>query len=218
MTMYRDFGENAVYDGDMGSIEMITNWVRTNCLPAFGEYNFQTQKRYLGLNVPIIWIYLDRLDESYADIEKAVLTEVIPLLAERKLPAKLTYIDALTGAQIAQNMGAEEYPMIIILSGQQQYQVPLDLDNPGKNIIDTFMEWFAENNNQAQMQDAGDEYYYEDYDEEDDEDEKVGGGTTGAAPDDLYADDDSLYYEGEDTTEDKTELRRRLLGLSARTI
>jgi len=215
MTMYRDFGENAIYEGDMSSKEMITNWVRVNCLPAFGEYNVNTQKRYMGMNVPIFWVYLDRLDESFSEIERAVLSEVLPMMAENKLVSMITYIDALTGAEFAKNMGAEEYPMILILSGQKHYHVPLDMDSPGKTMIDTIVEWHQENNmDQAgSMQDAGDEYYYE-YDEEEYEDEMVGGGTTGAAPDDLYVDDDDDDLYNEEATEDKEELRRRLLGVS----
>merc|ERR1719285_1682729 len=142
------------------------------------------------MNLPIFWVYLDRLDESFAEIEKAVLTEILPMMEENKIGALITYIDALTGAQIAKNIGAEEFPMIIILSGRQHYHEPLDMESRAKTMQDTIMEWHRENSEQAgQMQGAGDEYYYED--------EKVGGGTTGNAPDDLYEDDDALYHEEE---------------------
>jgi len=163
MIMYRDFSDKVVYDGDMGSIEMITNWVRVHCLPPFGEYNFQTQKRYLGMNMPIFWVYLDSLDESFAEIKTAVLSEVLPMMLENKIVSLLTYIDALTGSEIAKNMGAEEYPMIMILSGQKHYHELLDMESPGKTMIDTIMAWHQENRGEAgQMQDAGDDYYYED--------------------------------------------------------
>jgi len=212
MIMYRDHDENAVYDGDMGSGEMITNWVRALCLPPFGEYNMHTQKRYMGMNVPIFWVYLDRLDESFAEIERAVLLEVLPVMKEQNMRGLVTYIDALSNAEVAKNMGAEEYPMILILSGQKHYHVPLDMDNPGRTMVETITEWHQENS-AGSMQGGGDEYYYEDYEDEEDEDEKIGGGTTGAAPDDLYEDDDDdvLYDEYAD---EKQELRRRLMGIS----
>merc|ERR1719436_2072307 len=144
------------------------------------------------------------------------MTELIPFAGEQEARAVFTYIDAMTGENIARNMGINEYPRIFgslnTPDGPKRLNEALEPEEMGKSLAEKFKSFF--NDDEDPADDEG--YYYEEYDEDMDDAAGGGGGPdgAGASSDEQGGGEDEYEYQDyDDATEeeqDKAELRRRL--------
>lgn len=221
LVQFRDFEPSPItFEGDMTKQEEVMKWVTSSNIPTFGEYTVKRAKRYsnfLSQSVSLFFIYIDALDDTFKEIENTVLTDLMPFAVEQQARVMFTYIDAMTGENIARNMGINEYPRIFgslsTPDGPKRLNEALEPEEMGKSLAEKFKSFF--NDDEDPADDEG--YYYEEYDEDMDGDEAGaggGGGPDGAGEASEEGGDEYEYSDYDDATEeeqDKAELRRRLL-------
>jgi len=227
LVQFRDFEPSPIaFQGDLANKEEVGQWVANTNLPVFGEYTDKRSRRYsnfLSQQVSMFFIYIDALDDTFKEVENAVKTELLPFAVENEARVMFSYIDAMTGENIARNMGINEYPTIFgslnSPDGPKRLNEALDPEEMGKSLVEKFKSFF--NDDEDPADDEG--YYYEEYDEDMDDAEGGGGGGgpdgAGETQQDGEADGDDYQYEdyddgAEEGEKDKQDLRRRLLGES----
>lgn len=142
--LYRDFQASTKYPDDLDDSDKLSKWIAKHCIPPFGEYNYETARMYWkGLQV--FWVYVDALDDSFEDIKSAIFDEVYPMMRRSGIPGVFSYIDTVSGADMAHNMDLSEYPSVVTLSGKELSPTPFGEEKPGRIINRVVREWSKNN-------------------------------------------------------------------------
>jgi len=131
--MYRKFDEKEVtFEGDATDAAALTKWVKDNSLPTLGEFSPQGQlrQRIQLRELPIVWIHVDRLEDGHDKI----LEEAKTVARKYKGTYTFTFVDSMTNAQFAKDLGATQAPQVMILSQEQEIRVDIEADNVGTSI------------------------------------------------------------------------------------
>jgi len=142
--LYRDFQASIKYPNDLDDSSKLSKWITKNCVPPFGEYNYETARLY-WTSIQVFWVYVDALDDSFEDIKSAIFDEVYPMMRKNGIPGVFSYIDTVSGADMAQKMDLSEYPSVVTLSGKELSPTPFGGEEPGRIISRVVLEWSKNN-------------------------------------------------------------------------
>merc|ERR1719445_1032441 len=162
LTMFRDFEPERInFEGDLTKPEEIRNWVTSNQLPLFGEYTQRTMARYhnknKGMESQFVWLMVDPTEDSTEAVLAAGKTA-----AEENKEFTVTYVDVLAESDMARAMGAETFPVCVMLNPKNptaKMLNPIDGENPGESIT-ACINAYVEAQNASEVEE--DEYYYDD--------------------------------------------------------
>lgn len=167
LRLYRGFDESPLmFTGNLTDQQDIMRFVMENSVPLFGEWTGQSIKAYQKRKLPVVFIAVDPTEdetESVLEIAKNLATEF-------KGQYSFTQLDAIMNADLANRMGADDLPQVLILT-QTEMRKKIDYDNIETSIRGAIDEWkeAATRAPEADAADLDDEYedeYDEDYDEE----------------------------------------------------
>jgi len=142
--LYRDFQDSIKYPNDLDDSAELSKWITENCVPPFGEYNYKTARLY-WTSIQVFWVYVDALDDSFEDIKSAIFEEVYPMMRKNGIPGVFSYIDTVSGADMARKMDLSEYPSVVTLSGKELSLIPFGEEKPGRIISRVVLEWSKNN-------------------------------------------------------------------------
>jgi len=169
LRLYRNFEESPLmFTGNLSDSNSIQNFIRENSVPLFGEWTAATAKMYQKRRLPVVYIAVDPTEDE----TESVLETAAKMAEEYKNTLSFTQLDAIMNADLANRMGADELPMVLILYGTEMRK-KIDYDNIELSIRSAVDEWKEaasrpEGDDAADMDDEYDEY--DDEDEYEDED------------------------------------------------
>eukprot|EP00492_Amphilonche_elongata_P003550 TRINITY_DN38_c0_g1_i1.p1 TRINITY_DN38_c0_g1~~TRINITY_DN38_c0_g1_i1.p1 ORF type:complete len:418 (-),score=108.73 TRINITY_DN38_c0_g1_i1:113-1366(-) len=169
LRMYRNFDESPLmFTGNLTDSAQIKDFILQNSVPLFGEWNQKMSKMYQKRKLPIVFIAVDPTEDE----TEAVLETSVKLAEEFKGTFSFTQVDAIMNADLANRIGANELPMVLILAATEMRK-RIDFDNIELSIRGAISEWQeAAARGPEDAEDLDDEYeddYDEEYDEEGDE-------------------------------------------------
>jgi len=194
LRLYRTFEESPLtFAGNLSDTNSISNFIRENSVPLFGEWTANTAKMYQKRRLPVVYIAVDPTEDE----TESVLKTSEKMAEEFKNTYSFTQLDAIMNADLATRMGADDLPMVLILYGTEMRK-KIDYDNIELSIRGAIDEW----KEAASRPEGGDaEDLDDEYDEYDDEDE--------------YEDEDNYEedlddYDTEETAEEPEEEKEEL--------
>lgn len=169
LRMYRTFDESPLmFTGNLSDSTQIKDFISQNSVPLFGEWSQKMSKMYHKRKLPIAFIAVDPTEDE----TEAVLETSQKLAEEFRGTFSFTQVDAIMNADLATRMGANELPMVLILTGTEMRK-KIDFDNIELSIRGAISEWQeAAARGPEDAEDLDDEYeddYDEEYDEEGDD-------------------------------------------------
>jgi len=179
LRMYRQFDESPLtYDGNLTDANGIKQFIRENSVPTFGEWDGKSVKMYQKRKLPIVFIAIDPTEDE----TESVLEVGQKLAEEFKGTYTLTHLDAIMNADLANRMGAEDLPQVLILTGTEMRK-KIDYDNIETSIRGAVDEWkeAADRGPETESDEEYDDYDEDEYDEdeyEEDLDEDFESGET----------------------------------------
>merc|ERR1719356_2156827 len=162
LRMYRQFDDSPlIYDGNLTDANGIKQFLRENSVPTFGEWDGKSVKMYQKRKLPIVFIAIDPTEDE----TESVLQVGQKLAEEFKGTYTFTHLDAIMNADLANRMGAEDLPQVLILTGTEMRK-KIDYDNIELSIRGAIDEWkeAASRSPESDAEDLDDEY--DEYDEE----------------------------------------------------